>query len=118
MLKQVSSLAVAVGAVAALAACSSGPDYTYTQPATTTVMVPAQPVVVPSAPVIVQPQQAYVPSSTTYVLPTVPTYVAPTYVAPTYVAPSYAAPAVVSSGSSPITENKDVRRNAENGGGQ
>jgi hypothetical protein len=113
MLKQVSSLAVAVGAVAALAACSSGPDYTYTQPATTTVMVPAQPVVVPSTPVIVQPQQAYVPSSTTYVLPT-----APSYVAPTYVAPTYAAPAVISSGSSPITENKDVRRNAENGGGQ
>jgi hypothetical protein len=102
---------VALAAPLALAACGSAPDYTYAQPATTTVMVPT---VVPSTPVIVQPQTAYVPPTTTYILPTSPTYVAPSYVAPSYVAP---APVVVPSGNSPITENKDVRRNGENGGG-
>jgi hypothetical protein len=105
MFNRASILALSLGATAALAACGSAPDYAYTQPATTTVMVPA---VVPSTPVIVQPQSAYVPPATTYVFPTAPTYTAPAYVAPrsTY----------VPSGNSPITENKDIRRNSENGG--
>jgi hypothetical protein len=107
MFNRVSALAVATGACALLAACGSD---TYTPPPQT-VMVPA-PVVVPAAPVVVQP--SYVPAQTTYVLPTAPSYVAPSYVAPTYVTPSYVAP--VSPGNSPITEDEDIRRNAESGG--
>jgi hypothetical protein len=115
MTSRISLLAPLFGACAALAACGSS-DYAYTTPPPTTVMLPTAPVVVPSTPVVVQPQSAYV----------APSYVAPSYVAPstTYVlptAPTYvaAAPAtvVVPSGNSPITENKDVRRNAESGGG-
>jgi hypothetical protein len=120
MITRIALLTPLFGACAALAACGSS-DYTYATPPTTTVMVPTAPVVVPSTPVVVQPQTAYV----------APGYVAPGYVAPGYVAPSttyvlpttpaYVAPTVASmpppSGNSPITENKDVRRNAEGGSG-